>query len=26
VFDQVGQCRGIDHVVGMAGAQQVQEV
>jgi len=26
VFDQVGQRRGIDHVIGMAGAQQVQEV
>jgi hypothetical protein len=26
VFDQVGQRRSIDHVVGMAGAQQVQEV
>ena len=26
VFDQVGQRRGVDHVVGIAGAQQVEEV
>ena len=26
VFDQVGQRRGVDHVVGMTGAQQVEEV
>jgi hypothetical protein len=26
VFNQVGQRRGVDHVVGMAGTEQVEEV